>query len=329
MTSNKLFFKLAVCTLASSVLIACQVNMGGFTPLPYPGPIYSGPTYSGSPYSGSPYTGSPYTGSQPAAAALTATPYDQMPESARRISAAVDGQIASQPPVRFPGVAFSTVAGQSNILPWLRNEGFVLTGSSLYRHNDVGAAGLSQTAGRLDYIDSLGRRAGFLWAANHRMTGDNRVIERLEIAPAFELRPRVHLALIPTAALPGGTLPPIASYADLASVVAQYSVSPSEVPASKAEYLIVLSSLDPISTTAKLDLRISSKGSGLDGYDRGAAHALISNWGVTVLRGTLDLANHPDLYAKAVFTPGREAGQWQRTPTLVGAFSLRPGRPGA
>ena len=323
MTSNKLFLRLAVCALAMSMLSACQVNLGGFAPFPYAGSIYSGSPSFG------PYTGGPYAGPQTGAAVLTAVPYDQMPESARRISAAVDGQIGSLPPVRMPGVAFSTVAGQSNILPWLRSEGFVLTGSSLYRHNDVGTAGLSQTAGRLDYTDSLGRRAGFLWAADHRMVGDNRIIEQLEVAPAFELRPRVHLALIPTVTLPGGTLPPIATYADLATVVAQYSVSPSEVPASKAEYFIVLSSLDPISTTAKLDLLISSRGAGIDGYGTGAAHMLISNWGLTVLRGTLDLANHPDLYAKAVFTPGREVGQLQRTPTLVGAFSLKPGRPGA
>ena len=143
MTSDKLLPKLAACILAMSLLAACQAGPGGVAP------------------AGSAETPAP-------AVRFTALPYDQMPEDARRISAAIDGQIASQPPVRIPGVAFSSVAGQSNVLPWLRSEGFVLTGSSLYRHNDVGAGGLSQTAGRLDYTDSLGRSAGFLWIADHR-----------------------------------------------------------------------------------------------------------------------------------------------------------------
>jgi hypothetical protein len=252
-----------------------------------------------------------------------------MPETARRISAAIDGHIASQPAVEVAGVTFSSLAGQSNILPWLQSEGFVLTGSSLYRHHDVGAGGMSQSAGRLDYTDSLGRHAGFLWVADHRITGDTRTIEKLELAPAFEPRPKVHLALIPTAALPGGTFPTIGSYADLARVVSQYALGPGEVPVGKAEYFIVLSSLDPISSTARLDLRISSKGTGLDGFDGGTAHALISNWGLTVLRGTLDLGGRYALYAKAVFTSGNEVGQFRRTPTLVGAFGLKPGYPGS
>lgn len=324
MSSCKLFSELAVCLLAATLLSACQGSMGGLAFFPTPGGVYIGAPPAGSPYAGSPYSGSPYKST-----ALAAIPYDQMPDSARRISAAIDGQIAAQPPVRIAGVGFSAAAAQRNMLPWLQSEGFVLSAASLYRHNDLGAAGLSQSGGRLDYADGLGRRVGFLWAADYRLVADKRVIEQLEIAPAFELRPRVHLALIPTAMLPGGAFPPVVTYADFAGVIAQYALAPTEVPAGMAEYFIVLSSLDPISSTARLDLRISSKATGLDGYESGAAHALFANWGVTVLRGTLDLARHPDLYAKAVFTPGREVGQLQRTPTLIGSFSLRPGRPGA
>ncbi len=307
MTPDKLLPALTACVLATSLLTACQAGQGG----------------AGT------FTAAPQTVAPQAAAAFVAIPYDEMPEIARRISAAIDGHIASQPATQVAGIAFSSQAGQSNILPWLQSEGFVLTGSSLYRHHDVGAAGVSQSAGRLDYTDSLGRSAGFLWAADHRVTGTTRTIEQLEIAPAFEPRPRVHLALIPTAALPGGAFPSVSTYADLAQVLSQYALSPDEVPPSQAEYFIVLSSLDPISSTAKLDLLVSSKAAGADGYDAGAARTLISNWGLTVLRGTLDLARHPDLYAKAVFTPGREMGQPRRTATLVGVFSLKPRLPGS
>jgi len=250
---------------------------------------------------------------------------DPVPEEAQKLIAAVDGQIASQPPVRIPGIAFSPAAAESDQIPWLKSEGFVLRGSSLYRYHDVGAAGESQAAGRLDYADNLGRNVGFLWVVHYRRTANGRTVEHLTLAPAFEPRPRIHLALIPVTALPSGELPALGTYADLAQVVALYGLRPNEVPSKKADYFIVLSSLDPISTTAKLDLRISPKATGTDGEDSGAAHALINSWGLTVLRGTLDFSRSRDLYAKAVFTPGHEVGSAPRTPALIGVFRLTPG----
>lgn len=305
MTLTKLFPRLAACILALSLLGACQPGQGGFG---------AGPAAT-------------TAGAPPRAPKFTGIPYQQMSADARKITDAVAGHVAGQSSVQVPGVAFSAAAAQGHILPWLQSESFVLTGASLYRNEDGGSAGQSRTAGRLDYADSLGRGVGIIWVAHHRPSASGRVIETLDIAPAFDPQPRVHLSLIPVAALPGGTLPAVTSYADLADIISRYAVDPSRVPAAKAEYYIVLSTLDPISTTAQLDLRISSQPAGIDGYDKGQMRTTVSNWGLTVARGTLDLSSRRDLYAKAVFTPGRETETGQRNATLIGVFALRPGGP--
>jgi hypothetical protein len=172
----------------------------------------------------------------------------------------------------------------------------------------------------------LGRGVGIIWTAHHRPGPNGRTIEKLDIAPAFDPQPRVHLALIPVAGLPGGRLPAIAGYGDLAEVIARYAVEPGRVPAGKGDFYIVLTTLDPISSTAKLDLRISSSAAGIDGYDEGEAQTTVNNWGLTVVRGVLDASGRGKLFAKAVFTPGREADPAQRVPTLIGVFDLRPAR---
>ena len=95
-------------------------------------------------------------------------------------------------------------------------------------------------------------------------------------------------------------------------------------PPENKEYVIVVVLLDQISSSAKLEVKISDDPEGIYGYKESTKYIDMNGWRGTLLAGRLILFDNgaePDLFVKAVFSPGKEAGFF-RTPKLVGLYCL-------
>ena len=82
--------------------------------------------------------------------------------------------------------------------------------------------------------------------------------------------------------------------------------------------------LDQISPSSKLEVKISDDPDSIYGYKESTKYIDMNGWRVALLAGRLilfDNGDEPDLFVKAVFTPGKEAG-FIRTPKLVGLYCL-------
>lgn len=90
------------------------------------------------------------------------------------------------------------------------------------------------------------------------------------------------------------------------------------------DYYVFAFFMERLALDAKVGLLISDRPDGLSGHWKGITRFQQDGWHVALLAGRFilfDNGEEPDLFVKAVFTPGKEDG-FIRTPKLMGLYCL-------
>ena len=259
-----------------------------------------------------------------------ATSLDQMPEDAAMVAAAIQKRMtrAGQEPVQK--VRFVGDAGAELSQPWSTEEDFIPTGAQLYLHQpSADDPSEKTTSGRLDFEGPLGRRASVRYDARYRSSEQGIVIEEARVEPIYSYFPEPILFVVPAQALP---TPYPDRYGGLFEYVGERAVDydqPESVVLEKEEYVIFVFFLDRISPASKLEVKISDNSADIYGYKDSTKYIDFNGWRVALLPGHLTLFDNgekPDLFVKAVFTPGKEVG-FIRPSRLVGLFCINEASP--
>lgn len=254
-----------------------------------------------------------------------ATSLEQMPEDAAMVAVAIQKRMtrAGQEPVQK--VRFVGDAGAELTQPWSTEEDFVPTGAQLYlNQHKADDPSEKTTSGRLDFEGPLGRRASVRYDARYRSSEQGLVIEEARVAPIYSYFPEPILFVVPAQAL---STPYPDRYAELFQYVGERAANyapPEPVVLEKKEYVIFAFFLDQISPASKLEVKISDESASIYGYKDSTKYIDFNGWRVALLPGhftLFDNGDKPDLFVKAVFTPGKEVG-FIRPSRLIGLFCI-------
>ena len=254
-----------------------------------------------------------------------ATSLDQMPEDAAMVAVAIQKRVTGAGQEQVQKVRFIGDAGAELTQPWSTKEGFVYTGAQLYLHQPTADDPSEKTtSGRLDFEGPLRRRASVRYDARYRSSEQGLIIEEARVEPIYSYFPEPMLFVVPAQAL---STPYPDRYGELFQYVGERAVNyaqPESVVLEKEEYVICAFFLDQISPGSKLEVKISDESADIYGYKDSTKYIDFNGWRVALLPGhftLFDNGDKPDLFVKAIFTPGKEVG-FIRTPKLVGLYCL-------
>ena len=263
--------------------------------------------------------------SGPAAYALPdplATRMTFMPIDAIRIASAIVDRLGGGTGAAA-GVRFAAQAAETVDESGLGFDGFEWRDSALYQYavRDDGRA----AAGRLDYVDGLGRQASLLFTAEYSIEEPIEITE-VRIAPLYVLDPAVAVYLLDAAALTRAGAGVTESHAALLQYASANALAP--VVGGNRNVVVAAFLLEPVSPSATFDLRISATPEGGGGFAETAHYLSDGPWRAAVLPGNL-AAGAPPVYAKARFVPGAEIRAPDRTPVMLGVYGLNVAAPAA
>jgi len=254
-----------------------------------------------------------------------ATSLEQMPDDAATVTVAIRNRIMVPPRGAHPNATFSGGAGEKIKPLWFAADGFVPAGARLYVHQAGTEDPSARTAvGRLDFKGPFGRRASVRYEAKYRTAGGAVTIDEVEAQPVFSELPESMLFVVPANAMKTA-IPD--TFGELLAYVGERAVPFTQrqsAPAEKKEYVVFVFLLDQVSPSAKLEVKISDDPEGMYGYKESTKYIDMNGWRVALLSGSFilfDNGEEPDLFVKAVFTPGKEAG-FIRMPKVVGLYCL-------
>ena len=258
-----------------------------------------------------------------------ATSLEQMPDDAATVTAAIRNRIMVPPQRPHPNATFAGGV-EDKIKPlWSPEDLFVPAGVQLYMHQaNADDSSVRTAAGQLDFKGPFGRRASVRYEARYRTAGGGVTIDDVEVQPIFSEFPEPMLFVVPANAIQTA-IPD--TFGELLASVGKRAVPFTRrhsAPPEKKEYVIFVFLLDRISPSAKLEVKISDDPESMYGYKESTKHIDMNGWRVALLAGRFilfDNGEDPDLFVKAVFTPGKEAG-FIRTPKLVGLYCLNEPR---
>jgi hypothetical protein len=254
-----------------------------------------------------------------------ATSLEQMPDDAATVTVAIRNRLMVPPRGVHPNATFAGGIGEKIKPLWVAADGFVPAGARLYVHQAGTEDPSVRTAvGRLDFKGPFGRRPSVRYEAHYRTAGGAVTIDEVEVQPVFSELPESMLFVVPAKATQTA-LPD--TFGELLAYVGERAVPFAQrqpAPAEKNEYVIFVFLLDQVSPSAKLEVKISDDPESMYGYKESTKYIDMNGWRVALLSGRFilfDNGEEPDLFVKAVFTPGKEAG-FIRTPKLVGLYCL-------
>ncbi|HPA15957.1 MAG TPA: hypothetical protein PKV75_11910 [Desulfobacterales bacterium] len=260
-----------------------------------------------------------------------ATSLKQMPEDARAITCAIyknitmvhhDGDLM---PVNFTGTAMSQFSSDQKVL-----QNFTLTGAHLYEHEP------SHIKGALFLEDAVGRRSSLSYDATYQRTGENIIIDTIELTPIYSPDPEPVLLVVPADRIPSNPADLPSSHTGMLQFAAVRAVNPTQPEDGFygiREYVVMAFFLDRISPTAKFDLKVSKESVTYEGYNKATRYMDFDGWRLALLSGKFRLFADPAhsvttpggdegetrLYFKAIYTPGKESGLI-RISRMVGVF---------
>ncbi|HUT70380.1 MAG TPA: hypothetical protein VMW89_06855 [Desulfatiglandales bacterium] len=254
-----------------------------------------------------------------------ATSLEQMPHDAATVTAAIRNRLMVPPRGAHPNATFAGGVGEKIKPLWSAEDLLMPAGVRLYVHQaNADDPSVRTAVGRLDFKGPFGRRASVRYEARYRTAGGGVTIDEAEIAPIFSDFPEPMLFVVPPEAIQTA-LPD--TFGELLAYVGDRAVPFTQrqsAPPEKKEYVIVVMLLDQISPSAKLEVKISDDPESIYGYKESTKYIDMNGWRVALLAGRFilfDNGEEPDLFVKAVFTPGKEAG-FIRMPKLVGLYGL-------
>lgn len=152
-----------------------------------------------------------------------ATSLKQMPEDARAITCAIyknitmvhhDGDLM---PVNFTGTAMSQFSSDQKVL-----QNFTLTGAHLYEHEP------SHIKGALFLEDAVGRRSSLSYDATYQRTGENIIIDTIELTPIYSPDPEPVLLVVPADRIPSNPADLPSSHTGMLQFAAVRAVNPTQ-----------------------------------------------------------------------------------------------------
>lgn len=259
-----------------------------------------------------------------------ATSLDTMPRDAAAVVKAIEHQITGRGDEKIENIIFMQAArmqlAKAN-LP-VKNPGLRRTAAHLYEYkafpdNPI----IRKISGRLLYAKPNGQRASMLYEAQFRPAANAIIIDYAAAEPYFSPSPEIEIFVVEAARLPADRRQFSDTYSELRDYVRMQAM-PREKPSSAdkvdRDYVMFVFSLDRISATAKLEVKLSDKAEGLNGNAEDAGYFNFDGWPVAYLPATFRMYENlidPPLYLKAVFTPGRDSGL-VRKPKLIGSYHL-------
>ena len=202
-------------------------------------------------------------------------------------------------------------------------QGFTWDEASLFRYSPLQDDPQGRDLlGKLDFADSLGRRASVFYSAQYVAVPGGIEITAAQAAPISAEVPESRFYIVPLAAIPQEGLP--TSHADLLAFAEANGASwdsGAEIKGGKQDYVILVLVMDRLSPSAKADVRLSGSRIGTKGQGGASKYLVDRGWRAGIVSGTFAL-NETKLFVKVVFQPGKEEGFFDRTEALVGIYPL-------
>ena len=251
-----------------------------------------------------------------------ATRMTYMPIDAIRVSSAIVDRLGGGTGAAA-GVLFAAEAGETLDESGLAFSGFEWRESVLYQYSE--RDGVRAAAGRLDYVDGLGRQASLLFIAEYT-TVEPIEITSVRIAPFYVVDPAVAVYLLDAGALAAAG----AAAAESHAALLQYASANALTSGASAGRDVVIAAflLEPVSPSATFDLRVSATPVGGGGYAGTVRYLSDGPWRAAVLPGRL-ATGAPPVYVKARFVPGAELRAPDPTPRTLGVYALNAAAPAA
>lgn len=222
-------------------------------------------------------------------------------------------------------IIFSSPAGAGLQEPDFDYDGFTLVGVALTDWDLLAAAPPTLTLNALlIFGDPAGRRATMSLIADYGFTEENMVIGSASALTLAPPDPEVRLFIVPAEDVPDDVLDVEAGELELLHHVAAHAVGVSgsaQPPTTARDYYVFAFIVDRLPPDAQVQLRVSDTPEGIDGEAGNAVDVDFHGWRVAVLRGTFTLNSGPELFIKAVYTPGGDTPPEQRSPRLAAVFS--------
>jgi hypothetical protein len=257
-----------------------------------------------------------------------------MPADAAIVAVAIQERMTTTGQREVQNVKFAGEIEKSFAQTWSFAKGFVNRGTQFYLYQQKADDPSTKTvAGRFDLEGPLGRRASAFYLTRYRLYQGELVIEDTRVAPIYSTFPEPIMLVVTAETLLNNMDAYPDTYVELLQFVGERAANiekPSSVFPEKKDYVIFLFLLDRISSSSKLEVKISNEKTGVLGYKDSTRYIDFDGWRVALLSGRFvlfDTEGTNPLYVKAVFTPGKEAPPLSRSPKLVGLFCLDGSRP--
>ncbi len=222
-------------------------------------------------------------------------------------------------------------AGASQFRPYqsiLNNFGIVE--AHLYEYGD------SHVKGTLFLEDAMGRRSSLTYNAEYRKVGDSITVDTIEVSPDYSRVPESVMFVIPADQFPQNPADLPSTFTgmlELATSRAVNPVRPEKGLYDVREYVVLAFLLDRISPSAKFDFMVAEEPASYGGYKKSTRYMDFDGWRIALLSGKFRLfgkstgsvitrdgdVEKSQLYFKAIYTPGKEAG-FIRIPKMVGLY---------
>jgi hypothetical protein len=238
-----------------------------------------------------------------------------MPPDARAAAGALVAGLHAKP---TPRVAF----GRDTALPVLDRE-FTPVGHRFVGYRSNAADGQSRLAiGLLDFAHADGRLLPLLYGLDYTARPTELALTRARVAIWATPQPRLEVFVVPKASLAQGKIEG-ASYGALRQAVKERAMRPTAAAGKTDDYVMFVFVRDPVSPTARFDIRVANEITGNGGYPLPASEAVFDGWRVIAAAGRFALGGPgTPLVLKVVYTPGDEADFLDRYPRPAGAYLL-------
>lgn len=259
---------------------------------------------------------------------IIASSLSDMPEDAAQVvtaAGAIMTGLQMPSPVKFAEPAASALARAVVTEP-----GFRVQSAALFQYDNTADGSGRQITARIGFQDGLGRRSTCNLTAEYQTSGNNIEVFAASADPVFDTVPEAICFVVPAKNLPLSRENCPTTFHKLYRFVAERAVLPDDTANADTErdWAMMVFLLDRISPSAQMKLGISATSSGFDGYTKDSRYLDYNGWRVGIAAGRfllMDPGAEKDLYLKAIYTPGKEAG-FLKIPKLVGLYPLREKR---
>ena len=223
--------------------------------------------------------------------------------------------------VQFADRAMSRIKQESDVGALFRVKNTRLLA---YRTSPDGNNG--EMTSYIDFIDGLGRRCTWQLTARYQKSASAIQVVDAAVQPVYDAEPESVMFIVPANAFPFSPASCPESFVRLYQAAGERAISPHDAKNMGLEndWVMIVFFMDRISPSAKMELSLSSEAVGMGGYSKDSRYIDYNGWrvGMAVGRFTImDNATLKDLYLKAIYTPGEEAG-FLRMSHLVGVYPL-------